>query len=210
MLKRKPYNLAVTGITIMAAILLTAPAAIGATVAPSSAATTATHASHPVASHPVATATRNAPRIGADTTLGFVLNYNSGRCLGITGGEHEAPAVQFTCLSGHPDQQWHTGAANSAGYYQIVNGDGQCLGVQGGSTAQGARVYGWNCLGPSHPDQYWLYDGNITCGTYYSPIINYKSGRVLGVAGNSTANGAAVVIWSYQGVCNNQFWSHTG
>lgn len=197
MLKKKTVNL-----TIMAT-LLTALAAVGVAAAPAGAATTAPHASHPIA-------TRNAPRIGPDTALGFIVNYNSGRCLGITGGKHEAPAVQFTCLSGHPDQQWHTGAVNSAGYYQIVNGDGQCLGVQGGSTGQGARVYGWNCLGPSHPDQYWRYDGNITCGTYYSPIINYASGRVVGVVGNSTANGAAVVIWSYQGVCNNQFWGHTG
>jgi hypothetical protein len=176
-----------------------------AVAAPAGAATTARHASPSIP-----TSTRNAPQITPDTPLGSLVNYNSRLCLGITGGQHNAAAVQWNCLTGHPDQQWHTGAANSAGYYQIVNGDGQCLGVAGGSTAQGAQVVGWNCLGPSHPDQYWLYDGNITCATFYSPIFNYKSGRVVGVAGNSTAVGAAVVQFHYQGVCNNQFWAHTG
>ncbi|MGH3201791.1 MAG: RICIN domain-containing protein [Streptosporangiaceae bacterium] len=41
----------------------------------------------------------------------------------------------------------------------------------------------------------------------YHPIVNYKSGLVLGVVGNSTATGAHMVIWTCQGVCNNQFWS---
>jgi hypothetical protein len=38
-------------------------------------------------------------------------------------------------------------------------------------------------------------------------LENLNSGYVLGVGGNSTNWGAAVVQWPYQGVCNNQFWS---
>jgi len=187
------------------ASILGLSSALGLAAAPAGAAATARHASTPIP-----TFARNAPRIAPDTTLGFLVNYNSGLCLGISGGHDNAPAVQWNCLTGHPDQQWHTGGTNSAGYYQIVNGDGECLGVSGGSTAAGARVVGWSCLGTGHPDQYWLYQGLITCATYYSPIFNYKSGLVLGVSGNSGAVGAAVVIWPYQGVCNNQFWGHTG
>jgi hypothetical protein len=102
------------------------------------------------------------------------------------------------------------GGTNSAGYYQIVNDHNQCLGVAGGSTAQGARVVGWNCLGTSHPDQYWMVNFGYSCSTanspLYYPIFNYKSNRVLGVSGNSTAVGAAVVIWDFQLTCNNQYW----
>jgi Ricin-type beta-trefoil lectin domain-like len=82
--------------------------------------------------------------------------------------------------------------------------------VAGGSTAPGARVVGWDCEGPSHPDQYWLIFTNTICtalGVQYYPIVNYKSGLVLGVAGNSTATGAHIVIYKYQGRCNNQFWT---
>jgi Ricin-type beta-trefoil lectin domain-like len=132
-------------------------------------------------------------------------NYNSGLCLGISGGNRNASAVQWGC-NGHPHQQWHWGSQNSTvgGWYQLVNGYGQCLGVGGGSLSQGAQVVGWDCYGSSHLDQYWR-PWNASCFGY-EPIQNLNSFLVLGVGGNSTAQGANVVQWSYQNVCNNQFW----
>jgi Ricin-type beta-trefoil lectin domain-like len=172
--------------------------ALALVAAPAGAAATARHASTPIS-----ISAKNAPSIGYP--LGFILNW-TGLCLGISGGADDAPAVQWYCLNGHPDQQWSTGAGNSGGFYQLINNDGQCLGVAGGSTAQGAQVVGWKCLGTSHPDQYWFIDHAVPmCGPYY-PIANYKSGRYLGVAGGSTLAGAKVVIWNYQATCNNQFW----
>lgn len=143
----------------------------------------------------------------------YFYNYNSqaaGRplCLGISGGKDDAPAVQWTC-NGHPDQIWHLGLEwlNSP-YYQLINNDNQCLGVAGGSTALGARVVGWTCQ-TGATNQYWA-AGSSSCGVYH-PYYNLGAaldnvGRVLGVSGNSLESGAAVVIWSFQGVCNNQFW----
>jgi len=184
MLKRRVRNLAVAAITIVFATMLTALSTAGA-----SATTTADHADP------------------------FYLNYNSqaaGRtlCLGISGGDDDAPAVQWTC-NGHPDQIWHLGLewGNSA-YYQLINNDDQCLGVAGGSIAQGARVVGWTCS-TGAPNQYWS-AGSASCGLYH-PYYNLGTvldgtDLVLGVSGNSLEAGASVVIWSFQDRCNNQYW----
>jgi Ricin-type beta-trefoil lectin domain-like len=160
------------------------------------------------AAAPAGAATSRPPVPAAGSTDPFeVVNYHSGMCLGITGGEDDAPAVQWPC-NGAANQAWHWGSEDgSTGHYQLINGDGECLGVAGASTKEGADVVGWTCLGTGHPDQYW--QGNSTllvCGGDYLPYFDLHSGQVLGVAGNSTSKGASVVQWPYQGECNNQFW----
>lgn len=145
----------------------------------------------------------------ANGTANFI-NWNDqyNKCLGIAGGASDADAVLWDC-NGHPDQTWHIGQQNFDGYYQLINGDNQCLGVAGGSTTEGADIVGWTCNG--HPDQYWLINTNIDCGGGFNPILNFNAGGyVVAVAGNSTANGAHIVIWPYQGKCNNQFWDAYG
>jgi hypothetical protein len=146
--------------------------------------------------------------IAEDSVFTFVLfNLNSFLCLGISGGKDDAPAVQWTCEE-VANQEWHYGAEyGNSGYYQLINGDGECLGVAGSSKSKGARVYGWTCNG--HLDQYWQGVG-ISDGTVFN---NYNSGLVLGVAGNSKAVGAAVVQWPYGGDVEtnlNQFWEVEG
>jgi len=142
----------------------------------------------------------------ADAATGFPLpNYNSGDCLGILGGADDAPAVQWPC-DGSANQTWSYGSQDGdTGYYQLVNGDGQCLGVLGGSTAEGAAVYGWTCLGPTHPDQYWEPVESAFIPDYHY-LVNLNSGLVVGVLGNSTAQGASVVQWANQDTANNQLW----
>ena len=143
-----------------------------------------------------------------------IRNFSSGLCLGTQGGLDNHPAVQWTCVN-HADQLWRTGGSLNGIFgtaYQVINNNNpnQCLGVAGGSTTEGADVVGWNCGGPSHPDQYW-YIGSFFCtksGTTYYTFDNFKSNWVMGVAGGSTAVGAAVVQFRYQSMCNNQFWSH--
>jgi len=132
-----------------------------------------------------------------------VFNYNSGLCLGISGDANDQPAVQWGC-NVNRDQRWHWGSQNSSynGWYQLVNANGSCLGVSGGSVSEGAQVVGWSCNG--HLDQYWA-AGSSGCGGYV-PLFNLNSGYVAGVGGNSKTQGADVVQWQYQGVCNNQFW----
>jgi endoglucanase len=145
------------------------------------------------------------PAPGASAASFEVINYNSGLCLGVSGGKNDQDAVQWTC-NGHADQQWHWGSQNASypGWYQLVNNVGSCLGVTGGSASEGARVVGWTCDGSTHYDQYWAPQAE-NCGGYV-PLENLNSGYVLGVSGNSTAVGADIVQYAYQGVCNNQFW----
>jgi Ricin-type beta-trefoil lectin domain-like len=165
----------------------------------------------------VAPASPAAIRVAPATTSATstqVINYNSNYspvflCLGIFHGNRNASAVQWGC-NGNPDQQWHWGNQNStfAGWYQLVNDYGQCLGVGGGSLSQGAQVVGWDCYGSSHLDQYWK-PYNLACSGFggpYLPIQNLNSFDMLSVAGDSMAQGANVVQWSFQRVCNNQFW----
>lgn len=143
-------------------------------------------------------------RVGTAQSF-HIVNYHSRLCLGIAGDKNDQVAVQWGCIN-HADQIWHWGSQNSShpGFYQLVNGNNSCLGIAGGSRAEGARAVGWTCYGSAHLDQYWA-PLPYTCSGYV-PLENLGSGYVMGVAGNSTAQGAPVVQWRYQGVCNNQFW----
>jgi hypothetical protein len=137
-----------------------------------------------------------------------IYNYQSvtadkNLCLGITGDADNKPAVLWTC-EGSKDQTWHFGAElGTTGFYELINGLGQCLAVQGGSDEEGADLYGWTCEGTE--DQYWtVYDAK--CKDTFCPINNYESGYVIGVEGGSDEPGAAIVQWPFEENANNQYW----
>ena len=126
-----------------------------------------------------------------------IFNENSNKCLGISNGL----AGQWTCSLGD-DQNWHWGGtARDNRYRQLVNWKGQCLAVNGGSTADGARILGYRCTATS--DQYWRVQN---AAGFDVVILNYKSDKLVGVSGGSMANGAAVVQWTVTGA-PNQLWS---
>ena len=130
----------------------------------------------------------------------FVVDANSKLCLGISGGNDDSPAVQWTCET-VANQEWHWGSElGSTGYYQLVNGDGQCLGVSGFS--EGARIYGWTCTGAAN--QYWdPVNGVDSDGEVRTVLWDYNSQMVVGVSG--FAVGAPVVQWDFTGALN-QYW----
>lgn len=137
-----------------------------------------------------------------------VQNWYSGLCLGILPNNNQwgnqGDAVQWTC-NGHPDQAWHFGADNSnnTSYHQVINnvGSGQCLGVRGASTSAGARVAAGPC-NTGALDQYWYYyvdsEGR---GTF----VNYNSGLLLVINGDSTSVGDAVIQYPPNGH-DSQHW----
>ena len=165
-------------------LLLTVPVAVSAIAL---AGLTATSAS----------AATTAPAGTAAAGWFHIVNFNSALCLGISGGDDDAPAVQWPCEN-VDNQEWSWGAEDGffPAYRRLENNNNQCLGVAGGSREAGARVYGWTCNGDSN--QYWYANGNV--------IYNFSSGLVLGVAGNSTEPGAAVVQWPANGALN-QVWT---
>jgi hypothetical protein len=67
-------------------------------------------------------------------------------------------------------------------YYSVrdANNYNKCLGVAGGSKSDDATVMIWDCLGTSHPDQYWLFfPDESRSGCYF--LYNYHSQLWLGV-----------------------------
>jgi hypothetical protein len=142
-----------------------------------------------------------------------LVNLNAdGHCLGINSS---GDAGDWTCTFAN-DQAWHMGSSwdNDGVYYQLINTEGQCLGVSGGSMTAGARVVGYACL-TSHMDQYWSFVPYDTicegAGCYYV-VQDLNSNDILGVAGASMANGAAIVQWPWNGVpdeaATNQYWQY--
>jgi ricin-type beta-trefoil lectin protein len=144
------------------------------------------------------------------------VNWESGLCLGLAGGS-SAPgtdAVLWNC-NGHPDQQWsiRSTTTNSLGFKfdQFESNDGAlCLGVAGGSTAEGAKLVGWTCDGTDHEDQWWRVQP-VGCGDQYNDAFqNLKDGWVMGTQGGNLTEGTDVVQWKTQGLCNNQVWYGLG
>lgn len=134
----------------------------------------------------------------ADGSYWSWVNVNSGKCLGVGGGDmtNGTKIVQFDCIN-HPDQQWSTVPTADGNYYHFRNkaNPNKCLGVPGGSQAAGVQLVIWDCL--NHDDQFWSVvptsDGNGYA------ILNANSGLIIGVGAGSTQNGAPVVQWSWEG-----------
>ena len=85
------------------------------------------------------------------------VNYNSGKCLDVTGRSTANGAVlqQWTCLSGSTaaNQGWFFIPAATSGYYTVVNlNSNKCLDVTGRSTANGAVVQQWTCNGGTNQE----------------------------------------------------------
>jgi hypothetical protein len=110
-----------------------------------------------------------------------VINAQQEMCM-TSGGASDTVATEYSC-NYSPNQYWYWDDEDGGtGYYQLRNeATNQCLGVLGGSTAKGAEVVVWQCLGTGHPDQYWqeqqLYPFNGVTFT----LFNANSGQVLQV-----------------------------
>lgn len=90
------------------------------------------------------------------------------------------------------------------GRYRLLNRkSNKALDVDGGSTADGARVQQWTYGG--YTNQMWdlSYQGS---GQY--KLTGVGSGKVMNVSGGSTSDGANVVIWPWSGA-NHQKWTLT-
>jgi V8-like Glu-specific endopeptidase len=69
-----------------------------------------------------------------------------------------------------------------------------CIGVPGGSTAEGAHLAQYFCDGRKQTDdnQYWQLQKRARARFYQ--IVNGKSGKCIGVRGGSAASGAQIVL----------------
>lgn len=88
------------------------------------------------------TAASAASRSADTQTPSDIQNFNAQVwCIGTQNHQDDTQAILQYCDTGPGDTLWHVGSENPAhrGYYQIINANNQCLGVTGGSTAQGAE-----------------------------------------------------------------------
>ncbi|MGW2954880.1 ricin-type beta-trefoil lectin domain protein [Streptomyces eurythermus] len=93
-----------------------------------------------------------------------------------------------------------TGAASAATTGALTNvGNGKCLDLKDGSTADGTPVQMWTCVSGS-PNQMWTLgsDGSLSA-----------RGKCLDLAGNGTANGTAVHTWTCYSSVATQKWQVT-
>jgi hypothetical protein len=127
-------------------------------------------------------------------------NYTA-KCIGID--FYSGLAGSWSCTT-NPDQTWHWGLTNPAGYTQLVNGNGACLGVDSGSLNEGANIKAWSCDGTA--SQYWRILNSPASASGYYYLQNYNSHYVIGVGGASTANGASLVQWP-QVSHPDQYWT---
>lgn len=115
----------------------------------------------------------------------------SGKCLDVPGASQAngAGLIIYTC-NGAANQRW---TQTAAGELRVYN-DTKCM--EAGASA-GSRAVINSCTGGD--SQTWTFNANGT-------VTNVQSGLCLDVNGRSTANNAAVIVWTCHGG-SNQIWN---
>ncbi|GAA4428321.1 RICIN domain-containing protein [Actinokineospora soli] len=94
------------------------------------------------------------------------------------------------------------------GPFELRNfNSGKCLEAPDWSTANGARMQQWTCVGAN--SQKWWYDVVISGEVQIIQLVNVHSGKCLEVADWRTDNGAPVQQWDCAGI-PSQRWINYG
>ena len=125
----------------------------------------------------------------ATPTLWEFYNAHSQDCMS-NGGVINGVVTQYPC-NGSKNQAWYYGGTHGA-YQQIKNyATGQCMGVAGGSYANGAKIQMGNCS--TNDTYYWQkepYCDLLGCLPAPDYFVNQKSLRVIQVACGCDTNSA--------------------
>ncbi len=191
-------------------IALTATATLGtlASGTPSSAAGVAEPDSRTTVSTKATTADAASATVAQN--IRYVVARHSGKCLTVRGASRADNAVvnQYRCV-GAKNQQWRLemiGGDPSLGSTVLRNiNSGKCLTVHGASTAKGAKLDQYTCVGA--PNQTFSF---IPAMMKQTPLFTQplSGGKCVDVQGAGKADNAPVVQWK----CNqrqNQAWDLT-
>jgi Ricin-type beta-trefoil lectin domain-like len=124
--------------------------------------------------------------------------------LDVQGGSRSVNAQVLTYVwNDGSNQEWAFQAdPHNPGWYEVVNrNSGQCLTVKNGSTAQGAPLVQYPCMGDA--SQLW-YFGSIVLNTAYG-VTNYRSRLVMEVQGAYPYSGGTVDQWGWGGGSHQKF-----
>ena len=119
-------------------------------------------------------------------------NVNSGLCLAYD-PESRGAARQEGC--DNDNTVYWEAASNGSGAYELIDlHNNQCLSIAGGSTADGATVFVYNCANTA--------DQLFTLVPYFSSypgayeLVNVNSGKCVAVGGARQDYGAWVIQWT--------------
>jgi hypothetical protein len=136
---------------------------------------------------------------GTSTAL---LNKSGGRALGLWQGS----ATSGTGLTqwvddGGTDKAWNM-VASTNGYYKLQSSGNTSLYATAGSSGSSVTLQTATTTGT----QDWQVVPDLTtAANAYFEIVNVGSGKVLGILGGSTANGASAVQWTASGALDQQW-----
>jgi hypothetical protein len=180
---RRRRGLARIGV-VMAAV---AALAIAVTAAPANA---AAPAATPAGAHKAAGTVSPADGIG-NPTLRFA-NVNSGLCLAYD-PESRGAARQEGC--GDDNTVFWEAASNGNGAYELIDlHNNQCLSIAGGSRADGATVFVYNCANTA--DQLFTLVPEFAGYPGAYELVNVNSGKCVAVGGARKDYDAWVIQWS--------------
>jgi hypothetical protein len=172
-----------------AAAALVLAAGIGAAMAPTASAApvssaTAVHAAAPDAAYLVEP----------------IYNLQSDLCLDIGANS----AIQNTCDSSKPTQQWEIVPAATEHYYMLEDTNANCLGISGASTAQGAPAVITSCAATTNRE--WHIESIVISGTYEEVHFRNRNSNLCltddngsmspgNLVNQSTCTSDAATIW---------------
>jgi Ricin-type beta-trefoil lectin domain-like/HYR domain/SdrD B-like domain/Secretion system C-terminal sorting domain len=127
-----------------------------------------------------------------------IVNKGSGKVLDVSGASaaNDASIIQWQS-TGKANQTWKFSTLGND-YFKIASQNcGKVIACH--STTNGSAVYQYDYYTGGYKD--W----KIECVGNYYKITHRASGKVLDICNNSTADGAKLQIWDYNGG-NNQLW----
>ncbi|GAA2245040.1 MULTISPECIES: RICIN domain-containing protein [Kitasatospora] len=135
----------------------------------------------------------NAPSASA-LVSGSQHSVATGKCLGVYGNvPFDGTAAVIWGCNGNADQNWEL-TGTGGGYYQLQNGNSECLGIYSGDATQ------WNCNG--HDDQQWYIDRPAG---YSSAMLRSKTNWTLCLTVPGNVDGSRVTLATCAGQ-DNQLW----
>ena len=140
------------------------------------------------------------PAPGSGSGYYKIVNRNSGKALDISGAitTNGGVAIQWP-YSGSNNQQWQKVSVNG-GYKLVSRNSGKVLDDPGGSKTTKTQLDQWDDTNGSN--QWW---NLVSAGNGYYYLVNQSSGLYADVSGASTADGTAVILWTFDGNYNQQW-----
>jgi hypothetical protein len=147
------------------------------------------------------------------TSTSFLINDATNRCLAVQGSANYngAPAFQYDCEWGWPDQRWWITPAGKDAYstdYTISNRNtGKCLAVQASANFNGAPAFQYDCI-PGYTDQHWRLVWRTLFGKQM--IENVATRKCLAIQSSNDWNGSPAIQHDCRSDYRDQGWYIAG